>query len=233
MCRALEFIAIRADITDDADDRSEFEADTVMALIRALSHGAVAITGSSRTSAARAFVLGADGGEGAAAPSAATVQEAAALLSLVVNASDPSAQQAAAAAAVSASRSPGGPVSTAAGLGTAPAEAAAFKAGSGGAPLRHLSLPSGNGAAVNGAGKNQAGAMADGTRTPPHALLPDIVMDHTSGLAVLRTWSSEQYTRQLAKTSPYTVGTLLRVGPSVCAARVISSPHLLLTGHTS
>lgn len=55
--RALEFIAIRADITDDAEDRAEFEADTVAALIRLLSGGATHLN-AGRSAAGRAALLG-------------------------------------------------------------------------------------------------------------------------------------------------------------------------------
>ena len=192
---------MRTEIVDDAEDRNEFEADTVMALIRVLSSGALTISGSGRTAAARAALTRGP----TPPPPAAAVKEAAGLLSLVVEASDPSAQQAAAAAVAAAGGSSGSNVA-AVGLGTAPAHpnlapgarpsgagspmrggpGGSFKGGgAAGGVFRHASLPSGVTAAAATA------AAVDGTTTPPNAMLPDVVTDHTSGLAVLRTWSCE------------------------------------------
>lgn len=221
--RALEFIAIRTDIVDDAEDRTEFEADTIMALIRVLSSGALTLSGSGRTAAARAAIpspgpASSGGSNAAAPPSAAAVKAAAALLSLVVDASDPSMQQAAAAAVLPAAGGSSGSSVAAKGLGTAPAHPQPAAAGgvgrgvtnqglgggggsptkppaaggaraAGASPIRHSSLPPT--LAGIGSGPASAAGAVDGTTTPPTALLPDVVMDHTSGLAVLRTWSCE------------------------------------------
>lgn len=184
-----------------------------MALIRVLCSGALTISGSGRTAAARAAVGAVTGGSSSSSGSAAAaVKAAAALLSLVFDASDPSVQQQqkqhAATAATAAGGSSGSAAAAAAkGLGTAAAGGggsptkpqAAGRPGSGAAaaPLRDSSLPPsmpgiGSGplsapAAAGGA----AAAAVDGTTTPPSALLPAVVTDHTSGLAVLRTWSRE------------------------------------------
>jgi hypothetical protein len=147
------------------------------------------------------------------------VREAAALLAHVVDASDPATAAAAAAVAVKAGGGSSGSSVAAAGLGTAPAHPGGGpgggKQGVGGGgsptkppaaaaagvrlPLRHSSLPShaglsGSSPRSNGSYGSRASAAAaavDGTVTPPAALLPDVVTDHTSGLAVLRTWSCE------------------------------------------
>jgi hypothetical protein len=99
------------------------------------------------------------------------------------------------------------------GLGTAPAYPAAVAGGASrqqqglgggsptkpslgrgtGAPLRHASLPPSMAGIGSGPVASAAGAV-DGTTTPPTALLPDVVTDHASGLAILRTWSCKSCT---------------------------------------
>lgn len=208
VCSALEFIAIRNDVADDADDRCEFEADTALALVRALAHGALTISGSGRAAAARVAV------GPAGAPSAALIRDAAHLLGLVVDASDPANMPAAAGGSgaqpaaggagaltrtISSTGSGGISVS---GLGTAPAHPTPAPAAS----SKHKKQPSGGKPAASGAAAGHqdsltqpgSGLLGDsGLLSPsdsmgrPVALMPAVVTDHTSGLAVLRTWSCE------------------------------------------
>lgn len=204
---------MRADTADDADDRAEFEADMLLALLRALSRGALAITGSGRGAAARVVL----GGAGAAAtPPAAVIRQAADLLGLVVDASDPATLPAAAAgqgtgsaaaAAGAGSLTPGvqrtGSASggsgtfVVSGLGTAPAHPPLQQPAAAGGKLRHQGSGGRSAAAAAGPPQQQqqqdggAGSVGINPLEQPVSLLPSVVTDHTSGLAVLRTWSSE------------------------------------------
>eukprot|EP00775_Hariotina_reticulata_P001957 gene1957-2284_t len=193
--RALEFIAIRNDIADDADDRGEFEGDTVMALIRTLSRGALSISGSGKTATARAAV----GSAANITPSASVVKEAADLLLHVVEASDPVLLAAGMAGPTAGSGTTGSGTSAApAGLGTAPLHSSMQAAKLASTSSRRLvSQGSMKQPSINGgrAAANTPPPVEDGTMDAlqrPAALLPAVIMDHTSGLAVLRTWSLQE-----------------------------------------
>lgn len=161
-----------------------------MALIRTLSHGAIAVTGSGRTAAARVVVGGA-----AATPPAIVIREAADLLARVVDASDQRLLAAPAGAGSSAAVS-----RSTSGLGTAPAHPSAPPSASNSSKQLQATASGkqrhdGTSVTAAAAGPSTAALDACGGSTllspRPAALLPSVVTDHTSGLAVLRTWSSK------------------------------------------
>lgn len=159
-----------------------------MALIRTLAHGAIAISGSGRAAVARVAVGGAAG-----TPAAAVIREAAELLARVAEASEAAASQPAPAVAGSSavlSRAVSG-------LGTAPAHPSGPPTANNSSKQLQTSASvkqrqqqqDGVAAATGGAGAGTQSAEMISPR--PAALLPAVVTDHTSGLAVLRTWSSK------------------------------------------
>jgi hypothetical protein len=164
-----------------------------MALIRTLSRGALSISGSGKTATARAAV----GTAATITASAAVVKEAADLLLHVVEASDPVLLAAGMAGpAAGGSSSASGTVVASAGLGThsgASTPAAKLNSTSSRSLLRQGSVK--HSTAHDGTTTaNWNSSAADGSMDAlqrPSALLPAVVMDHTSGLAVLRTWSRE------------------------------------------
>lgn len=170
----------------DTEDRTEFEADTIHFLVKLLlsrGPGSYSSGSSSPVSSSNGGMVAT--GAGGGTTSARSAREASTLLGLIVAASDP-----AAASSGVASSSTGG---AAAGTGSS---------AQGGRGLTSQLSSS------RGAGGKEAGAAGNGTTTgvaaaggsmlesdarvqPPQALLPAIVTDHSSGLAMLRTWSGE------------------------------------------
>jgi hypothetical protein len=214
-------VAIRADPSDDADDGGgDAGADVLLALIKLLTLGASAAPGGLGGAAApstaallRAVSMGAGaGGAGGGAageaaegggPTVAMVREASAVLSAIVEASSPEALAAAApgssggGGAGAAATGVGKPLlrgRSLGGAGSAGGMSANGWTGSvpatvpGGAPP---SAFSGAAARPSQAGTAQQGGAGAPDPQQPLALLPSLVTDHSTGLAVLRTWSGE------------------------------------------
>jgi hypothetical protein len=199
--RALEYCAIRSAPQEEGEER-DHDADIVLALIQLLSLGpaAIPVAGAATGAAAllRAVSLGGGDPGDASGPSVAMVRDASVALAAIIEASSPEALAAAAAGAApgrratdhsqSAGGAPPGPLSP-------PANGRAGTASAGGAPpapsspygeQQHHDAPR--------PPTPPRGGDAGGTPDPhaPAAMLPSVVTDHSTGLAVLRTWSGER-----------------------------------------
>jgi hypothetical protein len=196
---------------EDGDER-DHDSDVILSLIQLLSLGPAVIptSGAVTTAAAllRAVSLG-GGGEGAevGGPSVAMVRDASVALSAIVEASSPEALAAAAAGAPPGGSAGGGaPLRrttdhSQGGAGGAPALAPAngraggpSAGGAGPAPASPFAGTAGAERAQQpggGLSPRSGGGAEVSTPDPrsPQAMLPSVVTDHSTGLAVLRTWS--------------------------------------------